>query len=61
LVGEPDENALGASDVTEPIDILALSAAEIHRRPPGMGFGEGDDSLAEECDEGRRLPVCGLE
>src|ERR1700730_7308112 len=59
LLGEPDENALGASDVAEPIHVFVLDDFVDELRAvlaePGQGFieivhGEHDAEVAEGVD-----------
>ena len=66
LLGEPDENALGASDVAEPIHVFVLDDFVDELRAvlaePGQGFievvhGEHDAEVAEGVD--RSVAVIG--
>src|SRR6266571_3349788 len=66
LLGQPDQNALGASDVAEPIDVLVLNhlvdelravLAEPGQRVVEVVHGEHDAEVAESVYRG--VPVIG--
>src|ERR687898_3454372 len=66
LLGQPDENALRASDVTEPIHVFVLNhfvdelramSAEPSERVVDVVHGEHDAQVAESVQ--RRVPVIG--